>query len=250
MVLFYSLASAAETVHITTGQWPPYVDRHREDQGCTAELIRDAFALHGIRVRFIFMPWQRAYEEGKKPEFIGSAYWYFDEKRASEYLYTSQPITSEVSHFYHLDSIPFNFNSYADLKPYRLLINKGLTYPQMLWQAIKEHNIEIMEATYTTKNLQFLLRQRTDIVVLDEQTEREYAKALSNAELKRLVRQPKPAFINQGFLLINQHNSKYVELFDKSLQQLISNTSYLAHYQSSCSKIGNNTSPDYTNPHN
>ncbi|MEC4091758.1 transporter substrate-binding domain-containing protein [Pseudoalteromonas rubra] len=235
--LFYSFTLSAETVHITTGQWPPYVDRHREDQGCTAQLIRDAFALHGIRVRFVFMPWQRAYEEGKKTEFIGSAYWYYNEKRATEYLYTSYPLTSEVSHFYHLDSIPFKFNSYADLKPFRLLINKGLTYPKTLWQAIKEYEIEVMEATYTTKNLQFLLRQRADIVVLDEQTEREYAKALSNSEVKRLVRQPKPAFVNQGFLLINQHNEKYVALFNNALQTLISNKPYLAQYQENCSAI-------------
>ncbi|AZZ96669.1 transporter substrate-binding domain-containing protein [Pseudoalteromonas sp. R3] len=237
IALFFSLTTAAETVHITTGQWPPYVDRHREDQGCTAQLIRDAFALHGIRVRFVFMPWQRAYEEGKKAEFIGSAYWYYNEKRASEYIYTSYPITSEVSHFYHLDTLAFEFNSYADLKPYRLLLNKGLTYPDKLRQAIKEHEIEVMEATYTTKNLQFLLRQRTDIIILDEQTEREYSKALPESDLKRLVRQPKPAFFNQGFLLINQHSEKYAKKYNQSVKQLMSDTTYQEKYKTNCSAI-------------
>ncbi|QTL36622.1 substrate-binding periplasmic protein [Pseudoalteromonas viridis] len=237
LALFYSLICAAETVHITTGQWPPYVDRHRQDQGCTAQLIRDAFALHDIRVRFVFMPWQRAYEEGKKSEFIGSAYWYFNEKRASEYVYTAHPITSEILYFYHLNKTPFKFDSYADLKPYRLLLNKGLTYPETLWQAIKQYDIETSEAIYTTKNLQLLLRQRTDIIILDDQTGKEYTKALPETDQTRLVRQPKPAFINRGFLLINPQSKKYAPLFNEALGKLLADPSYLSRYQSNCSAI-------------
>ena len=67
---FTTLAHATDqprVINITTGQWPPYLDQSKRDQGCVAALIRDAFALHDIKVRFIFMPWQRAYEEGKRP---------------------------------------------------------------------------------------------------------------------------------------------------------------------------------------
>ncbi|CAM4266074.1 transporter substrate-binding domain-containing protein [Pseudoalteromonas byunsanensis] len=228
--------SLSKTLHISTGQWPPYMDQSRRDQGCVAKLIRDAFALSDLKVRFVFMPWERAYQEGMKKEFAGSAYWYFSEKRAQDYIYTKQPITEEVSRFYHLKSLDFVYESYKDLSPHRLILNQGLTYPEELLQAVKDYDVSVVNATYTTKNLPYLLRGRADIAILTEQTKASYAQSLTIAQQKQLTYQEKPAFIKQGYLLINKQNRFLVSVFDNGVEKLWRDKNYYNEYVANCIK--------------
>ncbi|MBQ4851688.1 ABC transporter substrate-binding protein [Pseudoalteromonas sp. MMG012] len=228
----------ARQINITTGQWPPYIDQSKEDQGCVASLIRDAFALYDIKTRFVFMPWERAYKDGMKKEFIGSAYWYFSKQRSEDYIYTKHAITEEVSRFYHLSSLPLKLTRYSDLKPYTLLLNKGLTYPDELLEAISEHNIRTVESTYTDKNIPFLLRKRADIMIMNENTAQEYKRSLPVSKRSAITSQKKPAYIKRGFLLINKTHQQYAILFDQALNTLWSNKDYIKHYEQNCSKIG------------
>ncbi|BBN80109.1 ABC transporter substrate-binding protein [Pseudoalteromonas sp. A25] len=229
--------SPPKTIYISTGQWPPYMDQGRRDQGCVAKLIRDAFALSNLKVRFVFMPWDRAYQEGQKKAFSGSAYWYFSEQRAQDYIYTKTPVTTEVSRFYHLTSLNLNYQTYKDLAPYRLVLNQGLTYPDELLEAIERHDISIVNATYTTKNLSFLLRERADVVILTEQTKTEYAKTLTQEQNKLITFQDKPAFVTQGYLLINKHSAQYVSIFDVGVKTLWQDRAYFDNYIKSCLRL-------------
>ncbi|WP_234401322.1 substrate-binding periplasmic protein [Pseudoalteromonas sp. T1lg23B] len=228
--------SLSKTLHISTGQWPPYMDQSRRDQGCVAKLIRDAFALSDFKVRFVFMPWERAYQEGMKKEFAGSAYWYFSEKRAQDYIYTTPPITEEISRFYHLKTLNFVYQSYKDLAPHRLILNQGLTYPEELLQAVKDYEISIVNATYTTKNLSYLLRGRADIAILTEQTKASYAQSLTEAQQQQITYQEKPAFIKQGYLLINKHHHFLVSVFNNGVEQLWQDQNYYNDYITNCVK--------------
>ncbi|NOU52879.1 transporter substrate-binding domain-containing protein [Pseudoalteromonas sp. JBTF-M23] len=213
------------------------MDQGRRDQGCVAKLIRDAFAISDFKVRFVFMPWERAYQEGLKTEFSGSAYWYLSKQRANDYIYTKTPITTEISRFYHLTSLQFTYQTYKDLAPYRLVLNQGLTYPKELLEAVKKYDISIVNATYTTKNLPFLLRDRADIVILTEQTKTAYAKALTPEQNKLITFQAKPAFIKQGYLLINKHSEQYVSIFDEGVAALWKNKAYYDDYAKHCLRI-------------
>ncbi|CAH9064667.1 hypothetical protein PSECIP111854_03508 [Pseudoalteromonas sp. CIP111854] len=229
--------SHSKTLYISTGQWPPYMDQTRRDQGCVAKLINDAFAISNLKVRFIFMPWDRAYHQGLKQEFSGTAYWYYSEKRALDYIYTKTPVTSEISRFYHLDDLDFNYQTYKDLSHHTLLLNQGLTYPKKLLNAIKKHDITVVNATYTSKNLSLLLKKRADITVLTEQTKTEFAKALSAEQNQRIVFQEKPAFVSQGYLLINRHSQKYASLFDYGVNTLWKDQTYYDNYVKNCLNI-------------
>ncbi|TMP45292.1 ABC transporter substrate-binding protein [Pseudoalteromonas citrea] len=229
----------AKRVHITTGQWPPYIDQSKEHQGCVASLIKDVFALYGIETRFVFMPWERAYQDGMKSEFIGSAYWYFSEQRSEDYIYTKHAITQEVSRFYHLKSLPLKYHTYTDLKPYTLLLNKGLTYPKDLLTSINNHNIKTIEATYANKNFPLILRKRADVMIMDENTAKVYKHSLSASQKAMLATQKKPAYIKRGFLLINKQHKQYAELFNKGLYALLEDEEYLSQYEQHCSKVNN-----------
>ncbi|KAF7772453.1 polar amino acid transport system substrate-binding protein [Pseudoalteromonas citrea] len=241
LILLFSTIVQSEPftkrVHITTGQWPPYIDQSKEHQGCVASLIKDVFALYDIETRFVFMPWERAYQDGMKPEFIGSAYWYFSEQRSEDYIYTKHAITQEVSRFYHLKSLPLKYQTYMDLKPYILLLNKGLTYPESLHKAIEKHNIRTIEATYTDKNFPLIIRKRADVMIMDENTAKVYKQSLSASQKAALVTQKTPAYVKRGFLLINKQNKHYAELFNQGLYTLWKDEVYTRRYEQECSKI-------------
>ncbi|WP_462155242.1 substrate-binding periplasmic protein [Pseudoalteromonas piscicida] len=231
-------ASALDTqVNITTGQWPPYLDQAKQDQGCVAAVIRDVFALSDIKVRFLFMPWERAYQEGMKAAYIGSAYWYYSEQRSKDYIYTQYPLTEETARFYHHRDLAFTYTSYADLKPFRLLLNQGLTYPPSLLEAIETLEIKTSYATYTSKNVALILRNRADIMIMDEKSAKSYQQELPAEEAELLAAQAIPAFIQKGYLLINKHHSEYVELYNEGLKKLWADEDYVAQYRARCSRV-------------
>ncbi|MEK0160952.1 transporter substrate-binding domain-containing protein [Pseudoalteromonas piscicida] len=231
-------ASALETqVNITTGQWPPYLDQAKQDQGCVAAVIRDVFARSDIKVRFLFMPWERAYQEGMKAAYIGSAYWYYSEQRSKDYIYTQHPLTEETARFYHHRDLAFTYTSYADLKPFRLLLNQGLTYPPSLLEAIETFEIKTSYATYTSKNVALILRNRADIMIMDEKSAKSYQQELPAEEAELLAAQAIPAFIQKGYLLINKHHSEYVELYNEGLKKLWADEDYVVQYRARCSRV-------------
>lgn len=61
-VLFLSIAMPAqggERLTVMSSDWPPFASGRTENPGFFAEVVRDAFALSGIEVRFQFEPWAR-----------------------------------------------------------------------------------------------------------------------------------------------------------------------------------------------
>lgn len=93
-------AANQETIRITTGQWPPYLDKERPDGGFLAQIIREAFASEDIRVEFSFFPWSRALALVKSRKYQASAVWSCTAERRREFIY-SAPILPYQYVFYH-----------------------------------------------------------------------------------------------------------------------------------------------------
>ena len=48
-----------QTLHISAGEWPPYLSSQLPQQGVMAHLLRDVLADEGYQVEFRFLPWPR-----------------------------------------------------------------------------------------------------------------------------------------------------------------------------------------------
>ncbi len=234
-----NLARAADQpmLYITTGQWPPYLDKSRSDLGCTAKFIRDAFATQGYRVRFIFMPWERAYVEGQKDGFAASAYWLDKPERRRDYLYTKNPVTLEHYYFYSHARKPLAFKTFDDLKNYSLILNKGFTYPQPLMEAIEKHDIKVNWAVYATKNLKLLTVNRGDVTILADGPADTYLNSLSELQRSQIIKYPDPAYTQPSFLLVNKQHPEIAAIFDNGFLALAGQDDYLEQYQQKCSPL-------------
>ncbi len=53
-------ARAEDSVVLTTVAWPPYTVDNAANSGTSAAVVTAAFALEGVSVRYVFLPWNRA----------------------------------------------------------------------------------------------------------------------------------------------------------------------------------------------
>lgn len=78
MVAFSSLAKA-ETVYLTSLEWPPYSSAELPNQGASIAVAKAAFAAMGYQLEVEFYPWSRAVAlatRDKKYAGYFPEYWY------------------------------------------------------------------------------------------------------------------------------------------------------------------------------
>ncbi len=72
---------ADEIIHIANGEWPPYQSEQLKNFGFISQITSEAFASEGIKVKYTFFPWKRAYEQVKKGNIDGAIFWIWNEDR-------------------------------------------------------------------------------------------------------------------------------------------------------------------------
>jgi polar amino acid transport system substrate-binding protein len=112
MIATFSLAQ--ETIRLTNGEWPPYTSQQQKYQGPISRVIKEAFALEGIKVEYGFFPWARSFALSEQGKWDGSIVWYFNQERARAHFY-SDPILDVETYFFHLKSTSFDWQSIEDL---------------------------------------------------------------------------------------------------------------------------------------
>ncbi len=87
LLLFFFLIAcpfegiAEETIILANGEWLPYQSKELKHYGVASHIVTESFALSGIKVKYKFRPWKRAYEETKEGGFYGSFLWTQSEER-------------------------------------------------------------------------------------------------------------------------------------------------------------------------
>ena len=64
----------AETVHIATGEYPPWTSTTLPHGGYINHIVASAFALSGIKVEFHYMSWKRALEATRLGQFNATSF--------------------------------------------------------------------------------------------------------------------------------------------------------------------------------
>jgi polar amino acid transport system substrate-binding protein len=115
LLLAVPAAGAAETVCLSTGDWPPYTSQSLPGDGSGPRLVAEAFRRVGIETRFRFFPWKRAMEAALKGPCEGSLIWVKTPERERDFLY-SDSLFEARDVFFHLKEVPFTWNGIEDLR--------------------------------------------------------------------------------------------------------------------------------------
>lgn len=156
-------AVAEETIHITTGEFPPWSSESLKHHGITSHIISEAFKLEGYKVKFTFFPWSRVYELAKDgKEYQATSYWYPSDERAKEFHY-SDALQTDKMVFFHLKDKPLpNWETLDDFKDMRIGATREYTYTKEFWDAKESGRLDIEIANTDELNFKKLLKGRID----------------------------------------------------------------------------------------
>lgn len=190
-LVFSQALSAAQTVRITTGHWPPYLNEELPDDGFLAQIIRESFKNEGIEVAFSFLPWSRALAMVKTEYYQASAIWSCTESRSLEFLY-SAPILPYQYVFYHRAEEDFDWKSLAELKGKNIGLTQDYSYGETLKEAIDSGLVDADVTTSDSANFKKLLIGRIDLFPMDPVVGEAMIRNQLGAQSVRLTFHPKP----------------------------------------------------------
>jgi polar amino acid transport system substrate-binding protein len=153
---------AQQVITLSTGEYPPLNSQRLKHNGLIPHIIREAFKLEGVEVRFEFSPWKRAYIRSQAGEVQGTAQFLYSEERAKEHYY-SDPVIEEKVVWFHLKSTPFQWQQLSDLRDIRVGRLRGFTYSAPLYEAIEDRQFETELADEPQQVFEMMLRGRVDI---------------------------------------------------------------------------------------
>lgn len=166
LLVTIALPVHSETVRLSTGYWPPYLDPKSPGNGLAGTLIKEAFQTQGVDVTFQFLPWSRALRVAESPEFQGTAIWSCTDDRAKKYL-LSNPILPFRYVFYQRTSDKIEWQIPLDLNKKKIGLTQDYAYGQVLEEAIEKNLVTTETTTSDEGNFRKLLKNRIDLFPMD-----------------------------------------------------------------------------------
>lgn len=215
-------ASEQAELKISVGEWPPYLSSELQHNGVISHLISDLLADEGYRVTFQFLPWPRAYAAAAAGRFDGTAVWMHKAEREADFLF-SAPLLDEQFVFFHLKSLPFDWQRFDDLTGMTLGGGLQYSYGAQFDAFLAENKVKIERVSNDQQNFEKLLRER--VVLYPQEINVGYAALrshFSTEDQAKITHHPKPLLVNLSYLMLPkslEESPALLERFNKRLQR-------------------------------
>jgi len=150
---------AKETLILSTGEWAPYTSQKDPSARVVQTIITETFRLANIDVLYKYYPWKRALRNAEDVEVDGSLPWSKSSAREEIFHYSKEPIVITRTVFFHLKSLDFKWDTFEDLKKYRIGGNLGYRSTDVL----KTNNLKLELVANEEQNYRKMLAGRIDI---------------------------------------------------------------------------------------
>ena len=229
--LCWGLSAQAQPreLQISVGDWPPYLSTDQRHNGVMAHIISDLFAAEGYRVNFRFLPWPRAYSEAAAGKFDATGVWMHKGEREADFLF-SEPLLNEQFVFFHLKSMPFDWQRFDDLTGMTLGGGLEYSYGPAFDAFLARGKVRMERVSSDQQNFEKLLKER--IVLYPQELNVGYAALRSQftpAERARITHHPKPLLVNQSYLMLPRRlagSEALVQRFNQRLREFRSSGRY------------------------
>ena len=216
-----AVADSRPQLQISVGDWPPYLSSELKHDGVIAHLISDVFADEGYRVSFRFLPWPRAYADAAAGKFDASAVWMHKREREVDFLF-SAPLLDEQFVFFHLKSLPFDWQQFSDLSGMTLGGGLEYSYGPAFDDFLASGKVHMERVASDRQNFEKLLKERI-VLYPQEFTARDAAlhRPCSAAEIAKVTHHPKPLLNNLSYLMLPKSlagSPELLERFNRRLQ--------------------------------
>ncbi|WP_417846650.1 hypothetical protein [Thalassospira povalilytica] len=110
-------------VWVAVGEWPPMISETLPDFGKHAKRFQTIFNAMGFEVRFIFVPWQRAYEQTRQGIYVATFPWLRTVERRDAFHIPRYPIAQAHQKGFYKKS---RFPEGIDINALRDVVGLGL----------------------------------------------------------------------------------------------------------------------------
>ncbi len=222
LISFAVISYAEETIRITNGEWLPYHSEKLHHYGAGSQIVTEAFALGGIKVKWGFFPWKRGYVYAVTGKWDASIGWIKIPKREKEVLF-SDPVYGGKWVFFYRKDYPFDWNMFEDLKGITIGATANYTYGKAFDEAEKNKIIYVERVSKEILNFRKLLFGR--IRIFAHAMDGGYAtlrKHFNPEQVQQITHHPKPIQIVNYHLVLtkNERNERMLKLFNKGLKHL------------------------------
>lgn len=158
----------SEVVFVTS-HYPPYVniDSNGKVSGLFHDIITSVFEQSKYKVKYSVAPWKRCESILLQGKAFGAFPYLRTPSRNRNFNFTTKIAEFSPSFMYVKERFPkgFDWDSIADLKPYKLGAVKGFWYID----DFKKNDLRFIEVTNDAQNLKMLATGRIDATLIDPQ---------------------------------------------------------------------------------
>lgn len=165
LVLLSAIVSA-ETIKISTGEWPPFTDSSAADKGTGLAIVTASFKAVGIDASYDFVPWKRAYSQAKSGKYDATGIWFKNSDRESDFHFSDAVLPHE-NVFFHLQEKEVSWGTLEDLKGMVIGATAGYAYGGGFEDMEKAKILSVTRANSDVNNLKKLLSKRVDLFPSD-----------------------------------------------------------------------------------
>lgn len=213
----------AETIHLTNGEWSPYLGENLPHHGVASRIIEEAFALEGIQVQWAFYPWARALRSAENGRSAGTAVWRRSPEREQAF-FISDPVVDTSYYLFHRQDRPFDWQQISDLRGKRIGGAIDYNYGPAFEQAEKNGQVQMQRLSTEELAVRMLLAGRLDALPMDKVVAFDLLRSkFSLAERRQLSFHPLPLNSDSLHLLLSRKvagNEALLRRFNLGLQKL------------------------------
>lgn len=199
---------------IVTGDYPPGINKADDDKGYISRLVSDAFALEGIKVEFVFVPWARGLRMARLGHEACIMYYAKTPDRVKSFIF-SEPLFEEEWLFFHLKTTPIKWQTLTDLSRYIFGATLSYSYSEEFHKLSDEQKLNVHWVARDTQNWQMLMAGRIDIFPSVKSGWHQLRQLYSEASIAQVTTHPKPLKTQFNYLLFSKEHPKAEYFRDK-----------------------------------
>lgn len=163
LVIVDELIAEQKTIVLGSTEWPPFYGKNLKNGGFITEIVIEAFAKSGYKVKILFAPWKRVFVGTKRGDYDGLFTVWYRKDREKWFVYSKVLSKNEVG-FYKRNDRNITFDSLTDLQPYKVGVVRGYATPP----GFSDARLQIHEGIKDENLFKMLYKGRIDLMLTDK----------------------------------------------------------------------------------
>lgn len=165
LIILLSPVIHANTVHLTSLEWPPYASQALPAKGASTAVAKAAFAAMGYELKVTFLPWSRAVALAQNSDqYVGYFPEYFFE--TSDFVFSDAIGQGPLGFVEHKEA-PIHWQTLDDLRGKTIGVVQDYVNTEAFDDKVANNEIDAEPVLTDVQNIMKVARKRIELAVID-----------------------------------------------------------------------------------